>query len=62
MQKISELREQIKDQNNVITKLLHKLKTTKNRVHTAEIQMISIERKLKISECTQKENVRFESN
>lgn len=36
MQKeISELREQIKDQNNVITKLMHKLETIKNRVHNS---------------------------
>lgn len=62
MQKISELREQIKDQNNVITKLMHKLETTKNTVHTAENQITSIERKLKISECTQKKNARVESN
>lgn len=46
MWKISELREQIKNRNNVITKLIHKLETTKNRVHTAENQIIYTEKKL----------------
>lgn len=46
MWKISELREQIKNRNNIITKLIHKLETTKNRVHTAENQIIYTEKKL----------------
>ena len=46
MRKISELREQIKNRNNVITKLIHKLETTKIRVHTAENQITYTEKKL----------------
>lgn len=45
---ISELREQIENWNNVISKLIHKLETTKNRVHTAEDQITYTEKKLEI--------------
>lgn len=49
MQKeISELREQIRNTTNVITKLIHKLGATKNRVHPAENKIIYTEKKLEI--------------
>ena len=45
---ILELREQIKNQNNIITNLTYKLETTKETVCTAENQIIYIEKKLKV--------------
>lgn len=45
---ISELREQIENWNNVISKLIHKLEKRKNTVHTAEDQITYTEKKLEI--------------